>query len=313
MEVLGKYNCKLPLLPEANFSHSMVVTNNNELLVLGGHSLNQKGPNDKAKICLIYKDNEWRHHSMFNLKRAYSCAITMPDGIYVFGGTLFDTPSSHYSCELLPNNQSQWNVIDASFPRFGMMMAHCVAISSSKILFTGGVRPVSKRLTTFDTMNKTWKNEGKLIHERWGHASFQFNGKVIITGGKNDTDVLRSTEVLTLKSMKLKEGGRLNEPRWGHGMGIIDVKGIQKLVVFGGSPEKSPFLLSDDADEIQLTSIEAWNDVEECWVTTDLHLPDGLSHFAFCSKTDFNKYRKSEKKSSALAKLNKFLRPKFIK
>ena len=103
--MLGKFTCKLTSLPEPNLTHSMTITNKNELMLLGGHSLNQKSQNDKAKICLIYKDDEWRHHSMLNMKRAYSCAISMPDGIYVFGGVPFETPNSLHSCEFLPNGQ----------------------------------------------------------------------------------------------------------------------------------------------------------------------------------------------------------------
>ena len=161
-------------------------------------------------------------------------------------------------------------------------MSHCVAISPFKIIFTGGSgsEPFSRRITMFDTNTKIWSNEGELIHGRWGHASFLFNDKVIVTGGQNDTEVLGSTEILTFEQHN--EGGSLNEPRWGHGIGVIDVKGEQRLVVFGGCSVDSPF----DSSDNMLTSIEAWNEKEECWEITDLKMPkvEGLSLFSYCSK-----------------------------
>ena len=180
--MLGKFTCKLTSLPEHNLTHSMTITNKNELMVLGGHSFNQKSPNDKAKMCLIYKADEWRHHSMLNMKRAHSCAITMPDGIYVFGGQIFEPPRSHNSCEFLPNGQLHWNILDTHIPG-GIMMSHCVAISPFEILFTGGSGSgkFSRRIMMFDTNTQIWTEKGELIHGRWGHASFRIGSFCAMT------------------------------------------------------------------------------------------------------------------------------------
>ena len=301
LEVVGKYTCKVQPLPEGIMGHSMVINRNNELMVLGGQD---DTVSDKSKICLVYKNNEWTYHSTMVMRRIYSCTVVMPDGIYVFGGRPCVPPLSHLLCEFLPNDQLHWSILDTKIPNDGIMMASCVAVSPFKIVFTGGVGDSSRSIMTFNTMTKKWKNEGKLNHQRWEHTSFLFNGKIIITGGQNDTEIFSSTEILTLKPTKLREGGRLHEARSGHGIGVFNIKGTQKLLVFGGCSVNP---------KVRLSSVEAWNDEEECWEKTDLHLPQVLSHFAYCSKSEHNKYPENGQKISALAKLHKFFRSNFMK
>ena len=276
IEVLGKFACKIPPLPEGIFGHAMVMNNSNELMVLGGDRIDI--PSDKSKLCFILKNNQWTHHSTLIRRRVHSSAIVMPDGIYIFGGRPFDPPKSHRLCEYLPNNELIWTILDTHIPRPGLSMSSGIALSPSKIIFTGGVNPASRCIITFNTLTKNWKMVGELNQGRWGHTSFLFNGKIIIAGGKNNTGILSSTEILTIKSRKPREVGRLFEPRWGHGIGVGNIKGTQKLLVFGGWSVDNSFL----------TSVEAWNDDEECWEKTDLHLPQELSHFAYCSKSERN-------------------------
>lgn len=79
----------------------------------------------------------------------------------------------------------------------------------------------------------------------------------------------------------MKEGGDLNEARYGHGMGIIEINGIQRLVAFGGfdghCTRKGKWL----------TSFEVWNDSLECWEKTDMKLSEPVSYFGYCSKPVF--------------------------
>ena len=81
--------------------------------------------------------------------------------------------------------------------------------------------------------------------------------------------------------MSVKDGGDLNEARYGHGIGIIEINGIQRLVAFGGfdghCKRKGKWL----------TSFEVWNDSLECWEKTDMKLPEPLSYFGYCSKPLF--------------------------
>jgi len=270
-EVLGKYTYKIKSLKDDNFGHSMVINNSDELIVLGGLNFS---PSDISKICLVYRNNEWIHHSTMLRGRIYSSSIVMPEGIYVFGGK-----GSHVSCEFLPNGKLHWSILETEIPKPGLLMASCVAISPFKIVFTGGVGLTQRRIMTFDTKTMSWEIDGELIHGRWGHASFIFNGRIIITGGKNERGergYLTSTEILELKPRKLKEGGRLNDPRHGHGIGVVNINNAQKLVVFGGW----------SFNQVLLTSVEAWDDDRECWERTDLQMPHGLSHFAYCSKSE---------------------------
>ena len=278
MNVLGKYTYKLKSLKDDNFGHSMVINNSDELIVLGGLNFS---PTDISKNCLVYRNNEWIHHSTMLRGRIYSSSIVMPEGIYVFGGKGCVASGSHVSCEFLPNDKLHWSILETEIPKPGLLLASCVAISPFKIVFTGGVGLTQRRIMTFDTKTMSWEIDGKLIHGRWGHASFIFNGRIIITGGKNERGergYLNSTEILELKPRKLKEGGRLNDPRHGHGIGVVNINNAQKLVVFGGW----------SFNQVLLTSVEAWDDDRECWERTDLHMPHGLSHFAYCSKSELS-------------------------
>ena len=65
--------------------------------------------------------------------------------------------------------------------------------------------------------------------------------------------------------------------RTGHGMGILKIKGIPKLVVFGGRSYET---------QTNTSIVEVWNDDTETW-----HIAEGvelsLCSFGYCSSQTF--------------------------
>ena len=270
VDVLGQHTCDISPLPSDICLHSMLLNNDNELMVLGGD-----GPPDQIyQDCLVYRKSAWKYHSKLMNPRISSSAVNMSDGIYIFGGRTKDWKRCLRTCEFLPNSDSQWRYLDTSIPKPGYMGGSAIAISNNEILLTGGNAPTKKRMMTFNTSTLKWTLVGDLIHERNHHRSFIFNNRIIVCGGFHD-GFLRSTEIIqSLHPLIIKEGGHLIEGRCGHGLDVINIKGTPTLVAFGGH----------SIDQKCIDSVETWNDKEECWEMTDWKLPHQRWLFASCSK-----------------------------
>ena len=104
-----------------------------------------------------------------------------------------------------------------------------------------------------------------------------YKGKVIVTGGHNGinrrggNNWLKSTEVIELSSWVSKRAGDLNIQRVAQGMGIVDINGKSKLIVFGGTD-----------GEVDLDSIEEWDEDTETWTMSTMKLSKGKCFFGFC-------------------------------
>ena len=276
VEVIGRYTCNLPSLPKSYMMHSMTINNASELMVIGGK-------NEKFKHCYVYKGCKWVYHSSLNKSRVSFCSVSMLDGIYVFGCMPLQSDTNiQLTAEHLPNGKSIWQNLDSRIPQPGITAAHAVAISPNEILFTGNKHLAAcRRILTFNISTKQWTHHGHFEKPRWFHSSFVYRIRVIISGGTDNFGAINSTEIITLQTMSVKDGGDLNEARYGHGMGIIEINGIQRLVAFGGfdghCKRKGKWL----------TSFEVWNDSLECWEKTDMKLSEPLSYFGYCSKPIF--------------------------
>ena len=277
----NKYRSLVPL-PEEIDAHCMTVANNNELLVAGGYTYAYTRKTYKpSRICYVYKRNSWFLLSTLNEMRIYSSMITMPNGVYIFGGAKHPLPkeltpenASHDTSEFLPNGSGEWQ-LGPKIPLHGLYGASGVAISNDEILLSGG-RHFSNRILIFKISTNSWYITN-LINGRWTHASFVYKDNVIISGGWSETGntVFGSTEILSLSDGSIKIGGNLNVPRRGHGMGIIDFEGTPKLVAFGGRNDKRECV----------SSIEEWNETDQRWEMSKLTLPGPKywAAFAFCS------------------------------
>ena len=77
LEVIGDSKIKLPEFPKPIYHYSMVITNNNELMIFGGVDSDE---------CYKLVKGSWEKQNALTRKREYAVAIVMSNGIYVFGG-----------------------------------------------------------------------------------------------------------------------------------------------------------------------------------------------------------------------------------
>ena len=260
IEILGTPQMPIPPLPTPMYFHSMVITNSNDLMVMGNDIRA-----DRRKCLTVKRGSIF---SSLTRPRVSAIGITMPNGIYLFGGR-----KSPRTSDYLPNGESNWTTGPA-IPRIGIQYGHGVAISPTTLVLTGGLDTPHK-IILFSTEIQEWFEVGSLIEGRSCHRCAFYNGKLIITGGYDGRKELESTEIHDLSKGTSRAASNLNVARMSHGMGIIILNGYSTLIAFGGknSREKDKYL----------DSIEEWNDMEETWTLSTLKLSEGRAGFAYCS------------------------------
>ena len=212
---------------------------------------------------------------MLSERRSKALAISMPNGIHVFGGS---------TCEFLPNEDSKW-ITYTEVPKPGFANGHGLAISSTELLLTGGsFDTIEKQILRFNTQTKEWQSVGEMLEKRSRHSSFLFKNNVIVTGGLQWQKYsgrakvsIAITEMLSLPDLKPRKVGDLITARHNHGMGLVKIKGKSVLIVFGGCK------IDATGKRELLSSIEEWNDEEENWVLSKMTLSEAKEEFGYCS------------------------------
>ena len=120
-------------------------------------------------------------------------------------------------------------------------------------------------------MVRSWKFTSRKVQSQ----CFLYNGNVLVTGGYDGRNQLKSTEIIELSNWKSKTAGNLNVARHSHGMGIVDINGKSKLIVFGGT------------NEYYLDSIEEWDEDTETWSLSTMKLSEAKKQFAYCQLPQF--------------------------
>ena len=286
VEVIGNdISFNLPPLPITLVDHSFVVTIDNELMIIGGiarYDIDQN-KREPMKANLIFRGTKWTNHSVPLQPRRRPISISMPNGIYVFGGTDVTTSLSERleSSEFLANGKMTWEEGpklpgEAEFMEGG----HGVAISDTEFVIVGGqvitqMRKdetsgnilchyyASKQIWKFNTITEEWRLIGNLNEARFNHKVASLGDIVIVTGGftyddsKSKLVVSNSTEIFDPHTAIVEPQlvGKLNVSRFNHGMGIISKHGFRRLISFGGFNNKN----------YHLDSIEEWNPDKKEW------------------------------------------------
>ena len=125
-ESIGFNTISIGDLPTPNHGHCLLLSNTQTLLTFGGHRL-------VNKKCYEYQNNMWVYHSTLLRPRINSSAITMPDGVYVFGGVDFNY---HKESEFLPNGSSTWQP-GPKIPGLGVAASTVVKISEHELVIIG--------------------------------------------------------------------------------------------------------------------------------------------------------------------------------
>ena len=215
----------------------------------------------------------------------------MPNGIYVFGGKEMSEVTSLAgldclrSTEYLANGTLEWQKgpevpIEAEFMDGG----YGVAISETELVLMGGYVTIRKeyhenepiykysihgyqsdQIWKFNTITEEWQLIGNLKIARSNHRAVYLNGKIIVSGGVEET----TTEIFDPHHVNVEPilVGNFNVPRYIHGMGTILKNGIRKVIAFGGfGGRKNPQILD---------SIEEWDPEKREWTLLKQKLSKG--------------------------------------
>ena len=209
---------------------------------------------------------------IFSGVRRYASAVSMPEGVYIFGGYQV----SYSTWEWLPSGTNQWqsgNTIIQS----GFSMGCAVKINDTDILLIGG-HSTSKRVLKFNTITKSFTNLGDVLKQvgKYGHACTRFEDKVIVTGGTKEypyfTDSA-STEIIHINDLTTTYfAGCLVQARSHHGLIVVHVENKPTVLAVGGSNDMNV-----------LDSIEMWNPINETWTMTSMKLSEPRFNFGILS------------------------------
>ena len=105
--VFGPNSMFLPPLPKRSGPQMKFLAINHQSQVIAGGG--------SGRECWILQNRKWVHHSFLNSKktRIYPTAVSMSDGIYLFGslstlGTVKLKSNEEPICEFLPNDSNVW-------------------------------------------------------------------------------------------------------------------------------------------------------------------------------------------------------------
>ena len=278
-------------LPKYLLESSFVITNESELLIIGGRFWYGRywpqafGPIESN---LVFRGTKWINHSVLIQPRSRPISICMPNGIYVFGGQEITSEGTYqaekdylFSSEFLPNGTLTWQN-GPKLPKRADFVhgGHGVAISETELVMMGGFKITrqeydekkgkhihygypSKQIWKFNTITEEWRLIGKLNEARFNHKVASLGDIVIVTGGftyddsKSKLVVSNSTEIFDPHTAIVEPQlvGKLNVSRFNHFMGIISKQGIRRLISYGGF----------NYENCHLDSIEEWNPDKKEW------------------------------------------------
>ena len=285
-------------LPKYLLESSFVITNESELLIIGGRFWYGRywpqafGPIESN---LVFRGTKWINHSVLIQPRSRPISICMPNGIYVFGGQEITSEGTYqaekdylFSSEFLPNGTLTWQN-GPKLPKRADFVhgGHGVAISETELVMMGGFKITrqeydekkgkhihygypSKQIWKFNTITEKWHRIGKMKLARCYHKAIYLNGKVIVSGGWTQPNfTMNSSETFDPHNTDIEPilVGNLNVSRYMHGMGTILKNGTHKIIVFGGygGSENPQFL----------DSIEEWDPEKRKWTLLKEKLSQG--------------------------------------
>jgi len=252
----GPKGCRIPDLPKAVWGNFLLLTSNGDnILSCGGY------PYYKNCYNLDIAGQRWDQHSTLTQERLYTTAVTMPNGVYIFGGNRSPTTS-----DFLPkNNNGVW----WAGPTItnGFKDGCGVKISPEELLLIGG-EGTEDRIMSFNTRTNLFSTLGSLQQGRNRHSCTLLNNLILVVGGYSGSS-LSSTEIIPLANGTPRYGGSLNSAREHFGLATIGGH-YKKVISFGGYDQSSP---------VQ-SSVEEWDEDTEEWKLAPYSLEEGKRDFA---------------------------------
>ena len=107
--------------------------------VIEGHSMVMTKGDHKIltcidKACYELENSKWKHHSELTTERRHAIPISMPNGVYLFGGS---EKKSVKTSSFLPMHEKKWEA-GPKIPSTGIIKGCGVPVSSEEIMFIGG-------------------------------------------------------------------------------------------------------------------------------------------------------------------------------
>ena len=250
---------KLPLNFESRF-----VTMHNKSILVGGTLLGNL-------ICLELNHDTWKQHSNLNDERLYPSVVTTEMATFVFGGKSPQNYSTGISYEYLPNGCTTWKVGTSQIPIW-FEQGCAVAIPSDKYIWLFGSKCAMNRIVKFDIDTLTFQELSfgrngcsRFKDKRYQQRCIAIPGtmNILITGGLTTGRTYKNTtEIFNTENLNIERGPSMNVSRAQHGIGIITIKGYDRIVVFGGIGN----------NEHCLDSVEVYNTEKQKWTLTNLKL-----------------------------------------
>ena len=248
---------QLPTLPQ-HIECSSMVAHNGTILLCGGFS--------NSDNCLKLDHGTWKEHSTLNMERALHSAVATQVATFIFGGWY-----SEVTYEYLPTDSTEWLMGKTEIPG-GFKSGFAIAVKSEQEIWLIGGTWTEKRILSFNVNSHTFQVlPTRLNLRRLGHrcAFIPNTDKIMITGGI-DVSYLDSTEILDTEDGSISMASQMNSKRDSHGMGVVTIKGENKLAVYGGFDGRN-----------SLDSFELYNMKTEKWEMTDIRLSKPKSQFSF--------------------------------
>ena len=275
IKLFGFHKITIPQLLQHSYSHTMFLTNANEILVCGRKQFKviksewglQRWKDFSCEMisnqeCLKLENGQWVHHSKLNQSIQYCTAITMPNGVYIFGGEVQNTTPQDVQGEFLANGSTKWEIgpsflhLDNPFLR-RLCRFSGLRISEEDFVLIG-IGQMQNCVVKYNIRQKEWKIVVKMKISRYGHTSALVNNKIIICGGLLFQSVefqAAKTEIIYLTSWTSKvienEENVFNVDL--QTCGFITFRNQEKLVLFG-------------------KPCKMWNDTKEEWENIDHEL-----------------------------------------
>ena len=249
---------QLPTLPQPIFSYPSMLLHNEMIMLCGG--------SNNMKTCLKPQEGTWTNYNSLKIERYNAAVASTNTATFIFGGW-----GSKDTYEYLEKNSSEWKLGKSKIPG-GFSKGCSITISQDEIWLVGG-RHTGKRILSFNVNYQTFTVLAtKLKRGRTRHQCAIIPGTrhLLITGGFF-YDFNDSTDIIDVENRRISEGPPMNAKRADHGIGVLNIDGQERVVVFGGCSHQG----------VYPKIVELYNAQAPKWEPTNVELGVGRIEFGF--------------------------------
>ena len=248
--ILYPGGCSVPSMEIGRYMHVTFLTQDSSprITICGGRD---RGYNYK-RDCLVLQSGGWRGGELDDLpdNRHYSASARLDAGVFILGG--YYTPSSSL---FLRANSRSW----VEGPQLPVSMSYgpCAApISDHSFLIV-----YERYVYEFDTRvggptsRAGWRERATWpqlqVSRRYGPGCAVVGNKLIVAGGSNVDDYLKSTEIIDIEMKTIVFGGDMEKTRgWFH---LLSIQGTLHAVGGHYKEGSQEFFLKDVEEFVEET------------------------------------------------------------